>query len=188
MTPTVLVDPRFEAIASHGFAGADAFLTLLATEIAPTIEQRHGLSANGRGIGGWSLGGLLTCYALLTRPDDFKKFLAVSPSLWWDEQHLVKRSAEVSAGSLAGIHLYSGTGEHENDVDKMWPPIPDELKDVVRGSQLDSAMVSTANEFATNLSNGSGIHLSQEIIADEHHSTIWGAAVTRGLVELYGRS
>jgi predicted alpha/beta superfamily hydrolase len=39
---------------------------------------------------GHSLGGLFAVYALMTRPDVFQGYIAISPALWWDDQSLVK--------------------------------------------------------------------------------------------------
>jgi tetratricopeptide (TPR) repeat protein len=39
---------------------------------------------------GHSLGGLFAVYALLNRPELFRGYLVTSPSLWWDDQVLVK--------------------------------------------------------------------------------------------------
>lgn len=39
-----------------------------------------------------SYGGLFAVYTLLNRPDIFKAYIAVSPSLWWDNQALAKQA------------------------------------------------------------------------------------------------
>ena len=186
MTPTSAAAEVHVAVATHGMGQADAFLALIVEEIAPFVERRHGLQPAGRGIGGWSLGGLLTCHALLTRHGDFDRYLAVSPSLWWDSELLVARAKELSAGSLAGKHLYMGTGELENDLDRMWPPPPPEVRAMIEGQLADADMCGSARRFAEALEVDSGARVRQEIIAGEHHVTVWGAAMTRGLIELYG--
>ena len=56
------------------------------TSLFPEVARRHtGEASTKRSIlFGHSLGGLFVAYALLTRPDAFATYLAISPSLWWD--------------------------------------------------------------------------------------------------------
>ena len=44
---------------------------------------------------GHSFGGLLAVHALLTRPDVFDAYIAISPSLQWDDQRLALEAASV---------------------------------------------------------------------------------------------
>ena len=70
-------------------AGAKNFLSFIADELIPTIEHKY-RTRPYRVLVGHSLGGLFAIYALTTRPDVFNAYLAISPSLWWDDQSLVK--------------------------------------------------------------------------------------------------
>jgi predicted alpha/beta superfamily hydrolase len=42
---------------------------------------------------GESLGGLLGTEILLTKPSTFDKYIIISPSLWWDDGSLLKKTA-----------------------------------------------------------------------------------------------
>jgi hypothetical protein len=63
--------------------GADKFLDFIQTELIPEIEKRY-RTAPYRIFTGHSLGGLLAIHALSSRPDLFNAYIAVSPSLQWD--------------------------------------------------------------------------------------------------------
>jgi predicted alpha/beta superfamily hydrolase len=63
--------------------GADKFLDFIQTELMPEIEKRY-RTAPYRIFAGHSLGGLLAIHALTSRPDLFNAYIAVSPSLQWD--------------------------------------------------------------------------------------------------------
>jgi predicted alpha/beta superfamily hydrolase len=65
--------------------GADRFLDFIQTELMPEIEKRYRV-ARYRIFAGHSLGGLLAIHILSTRPDMFQAYIAVSPSLQWDNQ------------------------------------------------------------------------------------------------------
>jgi uncharacterized protein len=66
--------------------GADKFLDFIQTELIPEIEKRY-RTAPYRIFSGHSFGGLFAIHALITRPDLFNAYIAVSPSLQWDDGH-----------------------------------------------------------------------------------------------------
>jgi predicted alpha/beta superfamily hydrolase len=69
--------------------GADKFLSFIADELLPTIDRDY-RTRPYRVLVGHSLGGLFATYALMNRPEVFNGYLIISPSLWWDDQALVK--------------------------------------------------------------------------------------------------
>jgi uncharacterized protein len=60
-----------------------AFLSVLEHEIIPFVEREYRADAGYRALGGSSLGGLFTLYALLARPGLFQAFVAPSPAVDW---------------------------------------------------------------------------------------------------------
>lgn len=61
---------------------ADNYGEFLINEVKPAIEEKY--RANGQsGIGGSSLGGLVSLYLALRRPDVFSFAAVMSPSVWW---------------------------------------------------------------------------------------------------------
>jgi predicted alpha/beta superfamily hydrolase len=58
----------------------------LETELIPHIDGKYRTipDADHRGLFGGSLSGLFTCYMGLKHPGTFCKYIAASPSLWWD--------------------------------------------------------------------------------------------------------
>jgi predicted alpha/beta superfamily hydrolase len=96
-TPTHCVSQHGMSFPTSG--GADAFLDFFEQELIPEIDRRfrtHPYSI----LAGWSLGGLLTMHALLERPEIFGGYLAISPSLWWDDRILLARAQKlVDAGT-----------------------------------------------------------------------------------------
>lgn len=75
---------------------ADRFLDFLEKELIPHIDRNYRTYPH-RIIAGWSFGGLLATHALIHRPEIFDAYLAISPSLWWDEE-LLLAEASLSAG------------------------------------------------------------------------------------------
>lgn len=72
--------------------GADKFLKFIETEVIPKIESSYRVQPY-RVFSGHSFGGLFALHALLTRPEMFNAFIAVSPTMHWDN-HLLSRKAE----------------------------------------------------------------------------------------------
>lgn len=64
--------------------GAAAYLKHIETELLPFIDENFRTSGNI--LAGWSLGGLFTFYTFLEKPQLFAAYIAISPSLWWNNQ------------------------------------------------------------------------------------------------------
>jgi predicted alpha/beta superfamily hydrolase len=71
--------------------GGDKFLEFIQTELFPEIEK-HYPTQPYRIFAGHSLGGLLAIHALIAHPDMFNAYIAVSPSLQWDDQHTLHQA------------------------------------------------------------------------------------------------
>jgi len=80
-----------------GGGRADRFAKFLVEEVMP-FTQREYRTLSGpafTGMGGSSLGGLLSLYLGLKQPHVFGKLAALSPSLWWN-QGVITRFAEAA--------------------------------------------------------------------------------------------
>ena len=71
--------------------GADNFLGFIEKELMPYIDTTYPV-APYRMLVGHSFGGLLVMHTLLNKPDLFNSYVAIDPSLWWDEQKLAKQA------------------------------------------------------------------------------------------------
>ena len=73
------------------------FISFLEKELQPFI-QSHYKTAKSRTIIGQSLGGLLAAEILIRYPGMFDQYIIVSPSLWWDNESLLKVKPAVFTG------------------------------------------------------------------------------------------
>ncbi|QKW35758.1 hypothetical protein HUT06_18375 [Actinomadura sp. NAK00032] len=154
-------------------------LDLIRHVIAPFAESAHPLDPADRGLGGFSLGSLLTCWVLTRRPEGFRRFLAVSPSLWWDD-HLLLDAQRAPVADRATGDVYLAVGERENSPDRGWPVLPTAIRESLAG--LD--MVADLARFTARLHTHPAFRIRSEVIPDQQHAIVWPAAVTRGLVHL----
>jgi predicted alpha/beta superfamily hydrolase len=95
---------------SYGGGGADAYLALIADQLKPRIDRDYRTLAD-RGhtaIMGSSLGGLVSVYAGVTRPDVFGLVGALSPSTWWDGTWILPR---VAAERIDPARVYVDSGD-----------------------------------------------------------------------------
>jgi predicted alpha/beta superfamily hydrolase len=65
--------------------GGAAFRRFLTEEVVPLIDDTYRTHPH-RILAGWSLGGLFTFDTLLSGASPFSAYLAISPSLWWDDE------------------------------------------------------------------------------------------------------
>jgi predicted alpha/beta superfamily hydrolase/PKD repeat protein len=113
-TPTT--DPDFP-----GGGGADSYVQMLADELKPMIDAmlRTQPGVGSTAIAGSSLGGLVSAYAALRRPDVYGLVAEFSPSTWWNNDVIL---SEV-AGTLPApnrpqiVYVDSGAGAAADQAD-----------------------------------------------------------------------
>jgi len=116
-TPT-----RVEAVRNMSFptsGEARKFRRFLLDEVLPTIDRTY-RTAPYRVLAGWSLGGLFTVDTLLEDSSAFAAYLAISPSLWWDNQLTLKsltaEKAVTKPVEAKELVITLGTAEQETMV------------------------------------------------------------------------
>jgi predicted alpha/beta superfamily hydrolase len=72
----------------------DEFLKYIKEELMPEINKNYRTMAYNIFIG-HSLGGLLVLYEFITNPKTFQAFIAIDPSLWWDNAFMLKLARKV---------------------------------------------------------------------------------------------
>jgi predicted alpha/beta superfamily hydrolase len=103
----------------------------LAQELKPFIDRKYRTKTEPEftGLGGSSLGGLLTISLGLWFPHVFRRLIVMSPSVWWDNEVIVHMIEDMDKPLPLKIWLDTGTNEpgwerarHLRDalVDKGW--------------------------------------------------------------------
>lgn len=78
--------------------GSEKFISFLDKELKPYV-QAHFRTNDTTTLIGQSLGGLLASEIVLKQPAMFKNYVIVSPSLWWDQESLLKQAGKLLAAS-----------------------------------------------------------------------------------------
>ncbi|TGE26542.1 alpha/beta hydrolase-fold protein [Hymenobacter metallicola] len=71
--------------------GGENFTRFLQQELIPHIDSAYATTSY-RMLIGTSLGGLFVVHTLLHHPDLFQGYVAIDPSLWWDDTKLVREA------------------------------------------------------------------------------------------------
>lgn len=91
--------------------GAADFLALVTGEVMPRVAALAPLDPRRRTVWGHSYGGLFVLHVLFTRPQSFDRYVAVDPSLWWGDGHLLEEERRArSPSSGAAIQILVGEG------------------------------------------------------------------------------
>ena len=70
--------------------GSQAYRTFIRTELMPEVARRYRTTSESA-IVGESLAGLFVVETLALEPDLFDTYIAIDPSLWWNDGMLQKR-------------------------------------------------------------------------------------------------
>ena len=96
-----------------GGGSANRYGRMLLEEIKPFIEYQYRTLSGpaNTGLGGSSLGGLLTIYLGLRFPNVFGRLAVLSPSVWWNKRWILGYAARQRPKSRPRIWLDTGTQE-----------------------------------------------------------------------------
>lgn len=145
--------------------GADRFRVFLRDELKPEIARRYRASSDSVVVGE-SLAGLFVLETLLVEPALFDRYIAVDPSVWWNQQVLVKSAAARFAAWTAGDKtLYLATADS-------------------REMQDGAAMLLAAQREH----EPPGLVIHHAPMPEERHSTIYPIAALRALRTLFATS
>ncbi|MEB6665491.1 alpha/beta hydrolase-fold protein [Acinetobacter vivianii] len=107
---------EFQAQAKYQYGGADQFIQFLDKELKPAISSRIKVNAQQQSLFGHSFGGLFALHTFFSKPQTFQRYIAASPSLWFDNYALLNRQAEWlknQANTTQNVMLMTTVGTQE---------------------------------------------------------------------------
>ncbi len=122
----------------YGGGEGEAYVTFLAETLKPHIDARFRTLPDPKhtGILGSSMGGLISLYAGLKRPDVFGRVGVFSPSLWFAEEQMLNL---VSGADLAASRIYFVSARSEGSgIADTQPRMVDRLRAEHAGLALES--------------------------------------------------
>jgi predicted alpha/beta superfamily hydrolase len=135
------------------------FRAFIADEVTPWVAQRYrtdGFDA----VMGESLAGLFVAETFLRQPDLFDGYIAIDPSLWWDNAAL----------ALAARGLLAAQADGEREV---YMAVANGVAQMRFGQGVLAQAMNTAKP--------DGVSFTYEVMDDEEHSTIYHRAALNAL-------
>ena len=140
------------------YGGAEQFYRFIEQELIPLIEAEYPVDSEQRTLFGHSLGGYFALWTLFTRRETFKHLIAISPSIWWNEEELMDMGTRFIAdeGAKRNTRLFMAVGE------------------------LEGFMVEDAKRLGTMLGIA-GLQVACYVAPEENHASVVPTVVSRAL-------
>ncbi|KQP36187.1 alpha/beta hydrolase [Pseudorhodoferax sp. Leaf274] len=175
--------PPADGSVAGGVGGAPAFLSFIADELLPALRADRPLDAARQTLFGHSLAGHFVLQALAARPQAFRTWAAISPSVWWDEAGLRAALAANLAAALPGRpgpRVFMAAGAWEDEVPPWQRQHPGYDQLVARRAQR--RMVGSAQALAAELQAWLGAErIAFRVFPDEDHASVVMVAAQRVL-------
>ena len=147
--------------------GAKEFLEFIDHKVKPLINDKYHVNSSDQTYCGFSLGGLFGLFTLFTSPKSFNRYVIGSPSIWWDNKHILQIEEEYSKNNKelpAKIFMSAGDLEEDGDSDAF-------------------RMVTNVKSLSKTLKkrNYEGLTIKTVILEDETHCSAVAATLNRGL-------
>lgn len=142
---------------------SNKFISFLEKELKPYIESQF--KTTDKYLFGQSLGGLLATEILLKKPEMFTHYFIISPSLWWDDESLLKQAGQLLTkipDTKKFIYISVGKGEHPVMVKDA-----EDLFDVLKKSNKKNWMI------------------EYKMMETDNHATILHRSLYGGLLKLF---
>ncbi|MEM8584843.1 MAG: alpha/beta hydrolase-fold protein [Bacteroidota bacterium] len=107
---------------TYGGGDGNEYVDFLVNDLKPYIDANYRTLSdrNHTAVMGSSLGGLISAYAALSRPDIFGKVGSLSPAYWINREDLTNYVSEVSSPLPLRLHQIIGTPEGSTFVQDMF--------------------------------------------------------------------
>ncbi|MDR0428926.1 MAG: alpha/beta hydrolase [Tannerellaceae bacterium] len=172
LTPTASAAGRDGKITSGALpegGGSEAFYQFLTTELRAVISTKYRTNGHNMLIG-HSYGGLFTLYTFLRHTDSFDVYLALDPSLWWDNGQLSESATKLIEGKdFAGKSLYIGVASRK------------------RPDRLDIHLNRINYFFSDVLPQAEGLRFFSNSFSEETHGTLPIPGIYDGIKQLFGK-
>ena len=151
--------------------GAKEFLKFIDRKVKPLINDKYHVNSSDQTYCGFSLGGLFGLFTLFTSPKSFNRYVIGSPSIWWDNKHILQVEEEYSKNNKelpAKIFMSIGDLEEEGDSGAF-------------------RMVTNVKSLSKTLKkrNYEGLIMKTVILEDETHCSAIAATLNRGLRSVF---
>lgn len=166
--------------------GADRFLDFLENELKRLLAAEFPIDAKRQTLFGHSYGGLFTLHALFARPGSFQRYIAASPSIWWNDRYVLNERDAFVQTSLPDL-LKAGTAPSlvlaVGDLEQT--PLPHHQKRGRAEMVLARRMVDNARDLSASL-EAAGLKTRLYVFENENHGTARVPAINHAIRVAFG--
>ncbi len=158
------------------------FSKFLEAELIPFIENKYPVTSF-RTLIGHSYGGLFTLYSLVNHPQLFSNYIAIDPSLDWDNQKLFKEAKDkFSNNTYQGKSLFMSLNGQLNMQDPTIT-IDNVMQDTSNFTLFPRSNIAFSELVAQNKQNG--LDLEWKFYPRDIHGTIPFPSIMDGLISVF---
>ena len=172
------------AAADQGGA-SELFYRFITEELQPAVSASYSIDAHRQTLYGHSLGGLFVLGVMFKHPESFDRFVASSPSIWWDNKSVLQEESGFLAKAKSAKHpirVLICVGAKEQDPYSQAPPGNMPLSEVNK-KIAEAHMVDNARDLAQRLKAAaiSGLSVRFQEFGAEDHLSVVPASISRAL-------
>ena len=161
---------------------ADNFYKFIESELIPFVENKYPVT-HYRTLIGHSYGGLFTIYMLLKHPDVFSNYIAIDPSLDWDNRKLLKE-----AWGILATHRYKNKSlfmslSGQLDMQNSQITIDNVMQDTTDFTLFARSNIAFSKLVKQNAKNG--LTFAWKFYPGDIHGTIPFPSIKDGLISLF---
>lgn len=157
--------------------GAEVFHTFLETTLKPEIERTLPIDPRRQALFGHSLSGLFVLHALFNHPGGFQRYIATSPSIWWDDRAILRdadRFLALPSETRGDAKLLLTVGEYEQTIE----PTRSDMEGAEKLRRR--RMVDNARALSQRLQQA-GVDAAFVLFPQENHGSVIPAAISRAV-------
>ncbi|WP_216597595.1 alpha/beta hydrolase [Persicobacter sp. CCB-QB2] len=167
----------------HETGGAETFTEFMEKELIPYIDSKYPTTAY-RTLIGHSYGGLFTINMLINHKALFQNYIAIDPSLDWDDQKLLKQAKEkLRTENYGGKSLFVSLAAEQLH---MWDEaitMENVMNDASEFTLFPRSIIEFSNEAKSQTQ--SGLNFSWKVYEEDLHGTVPLPSMRDGLIFLF---
>lgn len=164
--------------------GASQFLDFIETELKPRIASLFPINQHRQTLFGHSFGGLFTLYSLFSSPQSFDRYIAASPSIFWEDCCILTFEQQfIDCCSPTGRRsLHLSAGQYEGD---MLAPFQENANDAA--TRLERSKLIRTAAYAQEMAERLTVRAPRKIktvfetFAGENHMSVLPASIGRAV-------
>lgn len=159
--------------------GADAFRAFLVNDVPPVVAACTHANPQRTTLFGHSLAGLFVLHTLLTHPDSYDRYIAASPSIWWNDRAV-----------LNDLSSFRSEGDEKRKVVQLMVGGDEQtLAETASAARVERVMHAAMNDNVQLLytrlkhEHGDGIDVSLDVFSGANHVSYLPAALSAAVTQ-----